>query len=93
MTTRNDLDINCKIRRVLVRHWIDLGRISIRTNLGRSCIYGSLARIAGHEEDIIAATIGTILTEVRRIREVVHVELRLENWTYDEGNWRPTKAR
>jgi hypothetical protein len=38
-----DLDINRGVRRVLVKHWIDLGRISVRTTRGRVPCYDAIA--------------------------------------------------
>ncbi len=47
-----DLEINRDIRKVMVRHWIDLGKISFRSSNGRIWVRGSLQRIAGVREEL-----------------------------------------
>ena len=51
-----DLDINCRVRRVLVRHWIDLGKISARTNRCVVTLSGSLMRLPHINAEIDTTT-------------------------------------
>ena len=89
--TRSDLDINCDIRRVLVRHWIDLGKIFFRSTSGRVSMRGSLQRIAGVREEITSAVIDGMLGDLNRIGGVVNVYAEFDNWNQSLGRWRPVE--
>jgi hypothetical protein len=75
-----DLDINCRVRRVLVRHWIDLGKMSSRTTRCVVTLSGSLMRLPHINPDIDSATPGSILEEIRRIPDVRRLQVNLDNW-------------
>jgi len=90
-----DLDINRCVRTVLVKHWIDLGRLSVRSNDGKLYIRGALQRIAGVNEELTSAIVDSMFAEMKRIRNVRQVYPALENWSNDTGSWTPiggTKA-
>ena len=74
-----DLDINCRVRRVLVRHWIDLGKISARTSRCVVTLSGSLLRLPHVAPNIDAATPGSIFEEIKRIPDVRRLQLNLDN--------------
>jgi hypothetical protein len=84
-----DLDVNRHVRTVLVRHWIDLGRIAIRSMDGKLWIHGSLHRIGGVNEELTASIVQTMFEEIKRIRNVRHILANLDNWTNDSGAWQP----
>lgn len=91
MTVQSDLEVNRSIRKVFVRHWIDLGRLSIRSSVGRVSIYGSLQRIPGIRDELSPSIVEAIFNEIKRIQDVRLVALEIENWTNDSGMWRPTE--
>ncbi|HTS16696.1 MAG TPA: hypothetical protein VMP11_03910 [Verrucomicrobiae bacterium] len=74
-----DLDINCRVRRVLVRHWIDLGKISVRTARSVVSLSGSLKRLPHIAPDIDAATPSSVLEEIKHIPDVRRLQLSLDN--------------
>jgi hypothetical protein len=74
-----DLDINCRVRRVLVRHWIDLGKISVRTARCVVSLSGSLMRLPHIAPNADAATPSTIFEEIKRIPDVRRLQLNLDN--------------
>jgi hypothetical protein len=74
-----DLDINCRARRVLVRHWIDLGKISARTSRCVVTLSGSLMRLPHVAPDVDAATPAVIFEEIKRIPDVRRLQLNLDN--------------
>ena len=84
-----DLDINRDVRKVMVRHWIDLGKLSCRSTSGRLSVRGSLQRIAGVREELTAAIVEIIFSDLKKIRGVVHITPELENWSITMGKWRP----
>ena len=88
MSSQSDLDINRAVRRVMVKHWIDLGRISIRSSHGRLQIRGRLQRIAGREDPLTTPLVEAMFTEIGRIRGVGTVQSHIENWVKDGGRWK-----
>jgi hypothetical protein len=85
-----DLDVNRQVRKVLVRHWIDLGRLSLRSLKGKVWIRGCLQRIEGVEEALTAAIVSTMFEEVQKSRGVRALNIELENWINTTGMWHPT---
>jgi len=74
-----DLEINCRVRRVLVRHWIDLGKVSIRTSRCVVTLSGSLMRLSHVAPNVDAATPAVIFEEIKRIADVRRLQLKLDN--------------
>ncbi len=83
-----DLEINRKSRSVLVRHWIDLGHLSMRSINGRISVRGNLQRVFGHKVELTPTSVGNIFNELRRASGAKSVTAALENWTYNGGAWR-----
>ncbi len=87
-----DLEINRAIRRILVKHWIDLGRISVHSMRGRVAIYGLLQRIEGRMEPLAGPVLDAMFRDIQRIPGVHAVRPHLDNWTNEGGRWRPIEA-
>lgn len=87
-----DLETNRKARRVLVRHWIDLGRLAVRAAAGSISVRGELVRIAGMQEGITSAVVETIFSEMKRTTNVKRMQINLTNWTSLSGKWVPVGA-
>ena len=90
MSTPSDLEINRAVRRLFVRHWIDLGRISVRTVRGKVLIYGKLQRIEGRKERLHPASVDAMFYDMRHMKGVRSVGAHLDNWSNDGGRFRPT---
>ena len=90
-----DLDISRCIRRALVRHWVDLGRLSMVVCRGMVLIRGSLRGLPGCEQQLNAQTVGALTDEIQRIRGVIRLAAELENWERSgvDGAWRPKGER
>lgn len=82
-----DLDINRGIRSILVKHWIDLGRLSVRSTDGKVYVRGALTKIGGVTEELSSPIVQAIFDDIRKIRGVRQVYPTLENWTDDTGCW------
>ena len=82
-----DLEFNRKARSVLVRHWIDLGYISIRSVKGRITVRGTLKRVFGRHEELTPTHVSNIFAEIKRAVGVKSVTPALENWTFSNGTW------
>ena len=83
MATQSDLDINRGVRRILVKHWIDLGRISVRSSQGRLLIRGSLLRIPGTTQELTTPIVDAIFYDIQRLRGVKHLTAHLHRPAMD----------
>lgn len=89
MTRQSDLDINRNVRKLLVRHWIDLGRLSIRCFDGILSIHGTLQRIPGMHEELTSPIVEAMFAQIKRTPNVRRIAVNIENWTNDSGKWQP----
>jgi hypothetical protein len=87
MTAPNDLDINRCIRKVLVKHWVDLGRLFIRTTRGKVTVHGILDRITGTKENLTPAIVEAMLNEIERIHGIERLTIDFVNWKKNQGKW------
>lgn len=86
-----DLNNNRNVRRVLVRHWVDLGRVAIRSAGGRVTISGKIQLLRGVKHSMDAQLMETIYLELNRIKEVKRLTIELDNWVYVEGVWQESE--
>jgi hypothetical protein len=86
--TSPDLEINSAVRRVLVRHWIDLGRISIRAQKGRVTLRGILDKLPESDQTLTGAVLESMFGDIRRLHGVQRVNTELENWEQTSFGWR-----
>ena len=84
-----DLEINREIRKVLVRHWIDLGQLSIRSTSGKASIRGEIHRIEGFNEELTSTIVDRMFAEIRRIPAISRINIDIQNWNNKGGMWRP----
>jgi hypothetical protein len=89
MKKLSDLEINCAVRKVLVRHWIDLGRISVRTSAGVITLSGALDKLPNVDAPLTSASVEEMFVEIRRVSSVRRVQPVLSNWTESDGMWKP----
>jgi hypothetical protein len=71
-----------------VKHWVDLGRISVRCTSGRVHLFGTLQRVAGKQPDLQSNMVNAMFYELKRVKGVKTVNARLDNWILDSGKWR-----
>jgi hypothetical protein len=84
---QDDLEINRHIRRVLVRHWIDLGRLSFRSVNGVVWLRGTLQRLLGVQEALTGSIIESIFQEIINFPGVKRIHAEFDNWRYDGTQW------
>ena len=87
MDNLSDLATNCAVRKVLVRHWIDLGKISVRTSLGVVSLTGELQRISNSTGGLNASALSAIIFETKLIPTVRRVIVNVCNWTSSNDGW------
>jgi len=74
-----------------VRHFIDLGRLSIQISMNGIFLRGSLLRLPGVTSTLTPEVVQVIMAELGRIQGVKRVNGELDNWTQDRalGAWVP----
>lgn len=84
------LDANRQARRVLVQHWVDLGRVSVHTSNNAIYLRGSLSKIAGADSDFNPASLELMFSKLKGIDGIRFVHVELDNWERagDSGAWR-----
>jgi hypothetical protein len=93
MNRLSDLQINCAVRRALVRHWIDLGKISIRTTSGVSHLSGALCRLPQVTPALEGLQVAEILAEIGRVPSVRRVQANFTNWHESVVGWKPVVSK
>lgn len=84
-----DLEINCQVRGIVSRYWLDPNRLSFQTRRGNVHVSGEV-RVTGAEQgnEEIAGILRSLEDDVRRLPSVYEVEFELTNWRRDEsGVW------
>ena len=69
-----------RMRAILVKHWIDLGRITfhVSTN-GVVAMNGALAKLPGTGE-LTPQSVGEMIGEIENLQHVMRVEAEFDNW-------------
>ena len=89
---QQDLKNNQSIRKVLVRHWVDLGRIHVFSAAGRVTIRGTLQLLRGVKHDMDGQLVENIFREIHHLKEIKWVNVELDNWVLIEGAWHKREA-
>jgi hypothetical protein len=79
-----------QIRVILVRHLIDIGRLSIQMSASSVRLHGTLVRLPGVTSPLNPEMVGTIMSEIGRVEGVHRVVAEFDNWTqaHGMGAWR-----
>jgi hypothetical protein len=87
--TAQDLQLNCGIRSVLCRHWIDLTKTSFFARRGHVHLSGEVSVIGpSRAPEDTANTLKAFEAELRRLREVKTISFDFTNWIRDDsGVW------
>ncbi len=81
-----DLELNCQIRGVLARHWIDPNRLSFSARRGHVHLSGELLVIgADKDKEKTIGVLQAVEAEIRRVQAVRTVTFELTNWIRDDG--------
>ena len=83
-----------QVRAVLVRHFIDIGRLTI--NLGGTGVrlHGTLCRLPGVEAKLIPEIVAALMADIGRVPGVRNVQAEFDNWRQMDalGEWRPVEG-
>ncbi len=92
--TLSDLDVNNHVRRVFVRHQIDLGWLSFHTCRGYVYIQGALQKLPGVTDELTPSLVGALFAEIELCAGVCGLSVDLRNWKRNGsiGEWQPVKG-
>ena len=87
----SDLDINRGVRKVFVRHRVNLGWLSIGSHGGSLFVHGDLQLLPGADTELSSSMVTSIFKEVKRCEGITRTTVELNNWIYDSSgdSWRP----
>lgn len=89
------LEVNRDVRRALVMHWIDLGRLSVHTQKDRVHIRGSLHKLPGADSPLTPSSVDVIYKKIKAAAGMRRVHIELDNWNFNSatGTWEPYASR
>jgi hypothetical protein len=85
LTPASRTEMYRQIRVILVRHLIDIGRLSIQMSASSVRLHGSLVRLPGVTSPLTPEMVGTIMSEIGRVDGVRRVISEFDNWTQAHG--------
>jgi hypothetical protein len=81
-----DLEVNSSVRRVFVRHQIDLGWLSFHTCRGTVYIQGDLLLLPGVSPELTPIMVGGLFDEIGCVSGVCNLIVELRNWRHNSLN-------
>ena len=75
---------------MLVRHWIDLGRLAIHSANGRVTVRGTVQLLRGVKHDLDSQAMENIFREIKRVNTIKQLTFILDNWSFVNGVWQKT---
>ena len=84
--TVSDLDTNHNVRKILVRHQIDLGWLSHYACRGTVYIQGELLLLPGVSSALTPLTVANLFDEIGGAVGVCNMIIELRNWHHDSFN-------
>lgn len=91
--TVQDLQVNCSVRSVLCRHWIDSRRLNYTTRRGHVHLSGEVQMLGAYAgKQVTAIALTAVENELRQMRDIKSTQFHFTNWLRDDdGNWRCTE--
>lgn len=88
-----DLETSLNVRKVLVRHQIDLGWLTHQVCRGTVYIQGSLRTLPGIGDELTPRSVQALFDEIGGSRGVCNVIVELQNWRHNgiNCNWKPVE--
>jgi len=89
-----DLETNLNVRKILVRHQIDLGWLSHHACRGTVYIQGDLLPLPGLESVLTPPMVGALFDEIGSAGGVCNVVIELNNWFHNslKNVWQPAEG-
>ncbi|MEI6807297.1 MAG: hypothetical protein WCN95_01130 [bacterium] len=89
------LEVNRDVRRAMVMHWIDLGRLSVHTQKDRVHIRGSLLKLPGADSPLTSSGVDIIFKKIKLAAGNRRLHIEFDNWNMNasSGAWEPCGAK
>ncbi len=84
-------DLTSAVRRVLVKNWLDMGKIRIQVAGSTVIIRGRIVKSRA-DEPVSGMVIEDLDTQVRATKGVKNLRWALEDWAHDRGKWKRRQA-
>ena len=81
------LEVNRRVRSVLVAYCIDLGKLSIHVYPDRVSIRGNLAKLPGGLGGLTVDVVNQMFAEIKKIPQVKKIRTSLEDWSQEGDSW------
>jgi hypothetical protein len=81
-------DVTQAVRRVLVKNWLDMGKIRIQVAGGTVIVRGRLMRARG-EDQVNELFIEQLEQQLRGTKGLKQLRFSLDDWEHDRGRWVP----
>lgn len=78
-----------KVRSVFVRHWIDLGRLSVHLSGTGLHLHGHLMKLPSSGAELSAPAVQELMDELARLHRSIRLDAQFDNWQLSAGNWLP----
>jgi len=81
-----NVDLTKAVRTVLIKNWLDVGKIRLQIAGGNVIIRGRLAK-SRNDEPVTGLFIEHLEQTIRATKGVKNLRWILEGWEYDRGHW------
>ncbi|MEN8150227.1 MAG: BON domain-containing protein [Planctomycetota bacterium] len=85
-----NVDLTKAVRTILIKNWLDVGKVRLQVAGGNVIIRGRLAR-SRDDQPVNGLFIEQLEQAIRGTKGVKNVRWILEGWEFDRGQWQ-TKA-
>lgn len=95
-TSLPDVEILRQVRAALVRHLIDIGRLSIQMSMSHLRLQGSLRRLPGVTTPLTPEIVQSIFSELGRVHGIRCVSGNFDNWRRSDpagASWVPIEIK
>lgn len=80
-------DVMQAVRRVLIKNWLDMGKIRLQV-AGSTVILRGVIRKSRGEEPVNGLFLEQVEQQIRATKGVKQLRMHLEDWVFDRGEWR-----
>ena len=90
-----NLELNREVRRILVSHWLDLGRLSVHSLRSSVHIRGTLSKLGGSYAQLTSAILESMSRKIKAAAGTRSVHMEFDNWFLNPatGSWESAASR
>jgi hypothetical protein len=83
------VDTTKSVRTILVKSWLDMGKVKIQVAGKTVIIRGRLVKGRSDDDPVNGLFIEQLEQKLMNIREVKFIRWALDDWKHERGQWRP----